>query len=225
MRTIRFATQVSLGLLLLTACARLASAQTYIWTDERGVVHAAADPSEVPAKQREKAVHDAAARPDKVTIAPADPDNANVPAAPAPASSRKHTGGHGVDLDADPEVTPAANDDDASTPKAKRLDPNKLPPPDPGFEWHCATDPEGGPPKCEQFEKKSNRLNRRADARRAAREKLGVTDPTQEFDPDVRKRVDQQADEEFKKSTPVPKTKGSTGPDDDDSESSDDSQD
>jgi hypothetical protein len=230
--------------LLLTGCARLAGAQTYVWTDARGVVHAASDPSEVPAAQREKAMRDAVGRRDRVTIAPAGEDAVPAaPAAPAPPSTSgrkrghaaepeapqrsfegdapKDTTGGGVGLDANPQVTPPA-------PKQAPPDPKKftgqgLPPPDPGFEWSCIPDTEGGPPKCEQFEKKNNKRERRADARRKAQDALGVNDPTDEFDPDVAKRVDQRAEEEYKKTTPTPTTKAPKHPrdDDDDSESSD----
>ncbi len=244
MRAIRFASFVSLGFLLLTACARPAAAQTYIWTDDHGVVHAAADPSEVPANQREKALRDAVGRRNSVTIAPAE--DAAVPAAPAPSAGpekarkppaptpRSFEGdapdmnGGGTSLDANPEVTPGAKGDEL---KPKKFAGKGLPPPDPGFEWNCATDPEGGPPKCEQFEKRNNKRDRRAAARKAAREQLHVDDPTQEFDPDVAKKVEQRADEEFKKSTPVPTAKApkrSASGDDEDggnSESSDDSED
>ncbi|HKC50600.1 MAG TPA: hypothetical protein VKF60_07385 [Myxococcota bacterium] len=219
MRATQFATGVSLGFFLVTACARLAAAQTYVWTDDHGVVHAASDPSEVPAKQREKAMRDAIGRRSGVTITPTDDDA--VPAAPSPVApesprrapepaTRPYEGdapgmnGGGVGVEANPQVTPRAKHDE---PAANKYRGNQLPPPDPGFEWNCATDPEGGPPKCEQFEKRNNRRDRRAAARQAARDALGVSDPTEEFDPDVAKKVERRAEEEFKKSTPVPTTK------------------
>lgn len=233
MSTIRFTTFVSLGFLLLSTCARLAGAQTYVWTDERGVVHAASDPSEVPAKQREKAVRDAAGPSTRVTITPADD---SVPAAAAPSApsirarsepeprsfegdAPAETSGGGVGLDAKPEVTPEAN---AVPPKPKEYTGKGLPPPDPGFEWHCPADPEGGPPKCEQFEKRTNRRERRVEAREKARKALGVG-PNDEFDPDLAKRVDQRAEEEFKKTTPVPATKAPERSEDDE-ENSDESE-
>lgn len=246
MRTLRTVTRVSLGVLLLTACARLAGAQTYIWTDERGVVHAAADPSEVPASQREKSIRDAANRRPAVT---SDSEEAQPPA-PVPAAKPRHaatkdeapaaparsyegdgpaeTTGGGIGLDAKPEVTPGPTPS-KEVPEPKEFTGKGLPPPDPGFEWHCATDPEGGPPKCEQFEKKSSKRERRADARRKARAALGV-EGTDEFDPEVAKRVDERAEEEFKKTTPVAKTKAPERSEDDedygdDGDSSDDSDD
>ena len=190
MRTIRLTARVTLGLLLLAGCARVAGAQTYVWTDERGVVHAASDPSEVPASQREKAIRNAEGRRDSVTISP-DP----TPAAP-------DTSNMGTGLDVDPEVTQQQADDEAPT--SKRLNPNKLPPPEAGFEWNCPTDPEGGPPKCEQFETKSSKRDRRAAAREKARRELKVK-PVDEFDPEVARRVNQRAEEEYKKTTIVPK--------------------
>jgi hypothetical protein len=183
---------VTLGLLLLAGCARVAGAQTYVWTDERGVVHAASDPSEVPASQRAKAIRDAEGRRDSVTISP-DP---TPPAAPD--SSNMGTG-----LDVEPEVTPDRAAEPEVEPKQKRLNPNKLPPPAPGFEWNCPTDPEGGPPKCEQFETKSSKRARRADAREKAKRELKIK-PGDEFDPDVARRVNERAEQEFKKTTPVP---------------------
>jgi hypothetical protein len=245
MRTIRFASGVTLGFLLLTACARLAAAQTYVWTDERGVVHAAADPSEVPASQRAKAVRDALGHSDRVKIAPpeapADDPEAPVPAAAAPAKTapkapkeperpyRSFEGddpretNSGVGLDTNPEGTSRAQKPEPKA-KQKEVDPNHLPPPDPGFEWHCATDPEGGPPKCEQFEKRSSRRERRAEARQKAQKELGVDDPTDEFDPDVAKKVQKRAEQEFKETTPEPSMKAKrSGPDDEDeSDSSED---
>jgi hypothetical protein len=241
MRATRFASFVFLGFSLLTACARLAHAQTYIWTDERGVVHAASDPGEVPANQREKAMRDAIGRKSSVTIGPADDGSAPaVPAAPAPSAAPEKTrrgsasapttprsfegdapanlNGGGTGLGADPQVTPGRKPDD---PAPKKYTGKGLPPPDPGFEWNCATDPEGGPPKCEQFEKKANKRERRAAAREAARSELGITDPSDEFDPEVAKRVDQRAEEEFKKTTPVPTTKAPKHPAGDDDDSGD----
>ncbi|MFI5316036.1 MAG: hypothetical protein ACHQ6T_10050 [Myxococcota bacterium] len=201
MRTIQLLTSASLGVLLLAACARVASAQTYIWTDERGVVHAAADPSEVPASQREKAVRDASNARPAVKVIPEE--DAPVPASPrvSPIPSDDASGPSSRPTHKVRKSQPPAADEQP----AKKLDPDHLPPPDPGFEWNCANDPEGGPPKCEQFEKKSSKRARRADARDAARQELGVS-PTDEFDPDVAKKVNERAEEEFKKTTPTPTT-------------------
>lgn len=203
MRTLRLTSGITLGLLLLTSCARLAAAQTYVWTDERGVVHAASDPSEVPANQREKAIRNAEGRRDSVTISP----EPTPPAAPAGDSGGMS--GSGVGLDVEPEVTPQG-EPEPEEPKQKRLNPNKLPPPEPGFEWNCPTDPEGGPPKCEQFEKQSSKRERRAAAREKARSDLKIK-PGDEFDPEVARRVNQRAEEEFQKTTVVPKVGGSEG--------------
>ncbi len=196
MSAIHIAGRVTLGFLLLAGCARLAGAQTYVWTDERGVVHAASDPSEVPASQREKAIRNAEGRPN-IRISP-DP---TPPAAPAGDSSNM-----GVGLDVEPEVTgQPQEDEEEAAPKAKRVGPNKLPPPRDGFEWNCATDPEGGPPKCEQFETKSSKRARRADARNKAKSDLKIK-PGDEFDPEVAERVNRRAEQEYKKSTIDPKT-------------------
>jgi hypothetical protein len=244
MRTLRTITRVSLGVLLLTACARLAGAQTYVWTDERGVVHAASDPSEVPENQRAKAIRDAANRRPAATSdsqasdspAPVVPPRQHrssaakdeAPAAPTRSyegDDPAETAGGGVGLDAKPEETPAPEPKRAAQeePEAKKLT-KGLPPPDEGFEWHCATDPEGGPPKCEQFEKKSSKRARRAEAREKAREALGV-EGTDEFDPEVAKRVDERAEQEFKKTTPVAKTKAPKASDEEDSGDESDSSD
>jgi hypothetical protein len=219
MRTNRFVHTLGFCGFLLVACARLAAAQTYIWTDERGVVHAAADPSEVPAKYRQKAVENASKAPPEVKIVPQDPEQ--VPAAPAPRASQKNAPaaprsyeGEGTTIKADPNVGPAPAD---PTPHAKGQagGPHGLPPADPGFEWQCLTDPEGGPPHCRQEEKKYHKRARRAEARENARKQLGV-EPTDEFDPDVAKKVNQRAQEEFDKTTPEPTTKGEVRPNVDD---------
>jgi len=233
MRTIRLATGVTLGLFLLAFCARLAGAQTYVWTDERGVVHAAADPSEVPPAQRAKAMRDALGRRDKVNItAPNEDASQAPPAAAAPAKApeapyRSFEGDAprevhgGVGLEADPQVTPQKRKPEPKE-KEKRVDPDHLPPPEPGFEWNCATDPEGGPPKCEQFEKKSSRRERRVEAREKAQKELGVDDPSDEFDPDVARKVQERTEREFRDSTPEPKTKAKRSSDDDETDSSED---
>lgn len=195
MRTIHLA-RVTLGFFLLATCARVAGAQTYVWTDERGVVHAASDPSEVPASQRQKAIRNAEGRRDSVTIS----QDATPPAAPAASDG---TNGGGVGLDVDPEVTPERQAE-PDEPKKTRLNPKNLPPPDEGFEWNCPTDPEGGPPKCEQFEKQSSKTQRRAAARAKARADMKVT-PQDEFDPEIARKVNQRAEEEYKKTTPVPR--------------------
>jgi hypothetical protein len=204
MRTIQSLTSACLGIFMLLACARVASAQTYVWTDERGVVHAAADPSEVPPQYRAKSVRDASSASSRVKVVPEE--SAPVPAAPRAAP-----------LDPEPPAPATAKsrkqaNDDAEPPK---LPGKGLPPPDPGFAWHCATDPEGGPPKCEQFEKKSAKRARRAEARAKAREELGIG-PTDEFDPDVAKQVDERAQKEYEKTTPVPTTKAPARSEDDD---------
>jgi hypothetical protein len=217
MRTNRFVQSLVVCGFLAVACARLAAAQTYIWTDEHGVVHAAADPSEVPAKFRQKAVENASkARPEVKVV----PDQ--VPAAPAP---RSHPSDaverpyEGDPINANPGAGPGAGGSTAPQ-KGQASGPHGLPPADPGFEWQCATDPEGGPPRCRQEEKKYHKRDRRAQARENARKELGV-EPTDEFDPDVAKKVNQRAQEEFDKTTPEPTTKGVVRPNVDDESGSD----
>jgi len=223
MRTNRIVGSVCLCGFLLVACARFAGAQTYIWTDERGVVHAAADPSEVPAKYRQKAVRDASRTRPEVKIVPDE----QVPAAPA-AAARGHASdpveqsNDGINLDANPNTGPGAPDDNPKG-RPKGAGPHGLPPADEGFEWHCATDPEGGPPHCQQLEKKYHKRERRAQARENARKDLGV-EPTDEFDPDVAKKVNKRAQEEFDKTTPEPTTKGVLRPDVEDDIGSDSSE-
>ena len=58
------------------------------------------------------------------------------------------------------------------------------------------------------------------EARENARKQLGV-EPTDEFDPDVAKKVNQRAQEEFDKTTPEPSTKGVVRPNVDDESGSD----
>jgi len=215
MRTNRYVSALGLGGFLLLACARLAAAQTYIWTDERGVVHAAADPSEVPAKYRQRAVENASKSRPEVKIVPQDQQ---VPAAPAPRPSepppQQSYEGNGTTIHANPDVAPAPAERGPLKP-GQTAGPHGLPPADPGFEWQCLTDPEGGPPKCTQEEKKYHKRARRAEARENARKQLGV-EPTDEFDPDVAKKVNQRAQEEFDKTTPEPTTKGVVRPNVDD---------
>lgn len=219
MRTNRFVSSLGFCGFLLVACARLAAAQTYIWTDEHGVVHAAADPSEVPAKYRQKSVENASKSRPEVKIVPQD----QVPAAPAPSAAPKGAlkneptprpyEGEGTTINASPHGGQrAADPTPTSTSNAKGpAGPHGLPPADPGFEWQCLTDPEGGPPHCRQEEKKYHKRARRAEARENARKELGV-EPTDEFDPDVAKKVNQKAQEEFDKTTPQPSTPGEMRP-------------
>ncbi|HXZ85851.1 MAG TPA: hypothetical protein VEI82_10200, partial [Myxococcota bacterium] len=99
----------------------------------------------------------------------------------------------------------------------------KLGKPDPGFEWHCLTDPEGGPPKCTQEEKKYDKRRRRAEARANAERELGVTPADEAADPDIAKKVNERAKQEFEKTTPTP-TRGAppkTSSDDGDAEDQD----
>lgn len=212
MRT-KHVSAVTLGSLLLVACARLAAAQTYVWTDDRGVVHAAADPSEVPAKYREKSVQNASKSRPALKVVPEDP----VPAAPrgTASDSMEQAGGAGVEVN--PNVT---DDEPAPKAKGKNAGPHGLPPAEDGFEWQCASDPEGGPPHCQQMEKKYHKRDRRAAAREKARKDLGVG-PTDEFDPDVAKKVDKRAQEEFDKTAPEPVQKGVVRPNVDDESGSD----
>ncbi len=218
---------VCLGLLTLLAVARSASAQTYVWTDEHGVVHAAAEPAEVPAKYRAKALQDAQRPHSNLTVlpppdAPAAPEAEVVdPTAPAPMKP-----GHKPQYapppkaaEPDPEAaqaTPPADDDE---PKKKK----GLGEPAPGFEWHCTPDPDGGDPKCEQFEKRANKRARHAAARAEARKQLGV-DPEAENDPEVKSELQRRADKEYEKTTQKPVApKHGTGDDgEDESEESED---
>ncbi|HTO53640.1 MAG TPA: DUF4124 domain-containing protein [Myxococcota bacterium] len=208
MRTNRVVHSLCVGFLLL-GCARLASAQTYIWTDERGVVHAAADPSEVPAQYRQKAVQNAAKGSPGVKIVP----DANVPAAPQTHSSDplEQSNNGGTSLSANPHANPQPADPPAKPKASGKSGPYGLPPADEGFEWHCAADPEGGAPHCEQLEKKNAKRARREQAREKARKELGVG-PTDEFDPEVQKQVDKRAAEEFDRTTPTPSTKATARP-------------
>jgi uncharacterized protein DUF4124 len=216
MRT-KHVSAVTLGALLLVACARLAAAQTYIWTDDHGVVHAAAEPSEVPAKYREKAVQNASKSRPGVKVVPED----QVPAAAAPGARASHsmdqTGGGGIEVN--PNVT---GEDEPAPTKAtgKNAGPHGLPPAEDGFEWQCASDPEGGAPHCQQMEKKYHKRERRAQAREKARKDMGIG-PTDEFDPDVAKKVDKRAQEEFDKTAPEPTQKGVVRPNVDDESGSD----
>jgi uncharacterized protein DUF4124 len=220
MRTNRFVHSLGFCGFLLVACARLAAAQTYIWTDERGVVHAAADPSEVPAQYRQKAVENASKARPAVKIVPEE----SVPAAPAPPTAsqkaQKNAPAEPRSYEGDPQpikANPQAGPGNASSvPKSKgQPGPHGLPPADPGFEWQCLTDPDGGPPHCTQEEKKYHKRARRAEARENARKELGV-EPTDEFDPDVAKKVNQRAQENFDQTTPEPSTKGVVRPNVDD---------
>jgi len=202
MRMNRCFPPTALVLLAALALPRLAGAQTYIWTDERGVAHAAADPSEVPPQYREKAVHDAAVQRPSVRVVP-DDNPAPVARMPSPASHAPDNGTQppAANAPGSADPTPRAPNRDDPDPRTRALGK-----PDPGFEWHCLTDPEGGPPKCTQEEKKYNKRARRADAREKAEKELGVQ-PGDEADPDVQRKVDQKAEEEFKKTTPTPTTK------------------
>ncbi|HTO08598.1 MAG TPA: hypothetical protein VMR86_16235 [Myxococcota bacterium] len=217
MRKNRFVS--SLGFcVVLVACARLASAQTYIWTDDRGVVHAAADPSEVPAQYRQKAVENASKSRPAVKIVPED----QVPAAPAPSSPRaaqksapapepRSFEGEGTSINAHPELGPGKAATPTGAAAKGQAGPHGLPPADPGFEWQCLTDPEGGPPHCRQEEKKYHKRARRAQARENAQKQLGIQ-PGDETDPDVAKKVNQRAQEEFDKTTPEPSNSGEVRP-------------
>jgi uncharacterized protein DUF4124 len=210
MRMNRAVRSLCVGLLLL-GCARLAAAQTYIWTDDRGVVHAAADPSEVPAQYRQKALENASKASPGVKIVP----DATVPAAPMRPQSDPvdESNNGGTSLSANPHTAPRPP---AEPPAKVKTTPNGpgpygLPPADDGFEWHCASDPEGGAPHCQQLEKKNVKRARREEARTKARKDLGVTEQD-EFDPEVQKQVDKRAAQEFERSTPEPSNKAVVRP-------------
>jgi hypothetical protein len=214
MRTTRLFLSAGLGFLVLCAAAHQASAQTYVWTDERGVVHAAADPSEVPAPYRQKSIENAQVQRPTMTVVPDDaPPAAAAPmhvepdaAAPAP---------HHRAAPPDPSPQAAAANPDDPDPRTR-----KLGKPDPGFEWHCLTDPEGGPPKCTQEEKKYDKRARRADARAKAEAALGATPEAEASDPDLQRKVDKLAEKEFNKTTPTP-THGAAKKSDDEGDAED----
>ena len=216
MRNTRLFVWAGLGFLALSALARPVSAQTYVWTDERGVVHAAADPSEVPAQYRQKSVENAQVQRPTMTVVPDDAAPAaaaptQMDPAPAPAPVPHH---HAVAAPPDPQkVAPNPDDPDPRT--------RKLGKPDPGFEWHCLTDPEGGPPKCTQEEKKYDKRARRADARARAEAQLGATPEAEAADPDLQRKVDKLAEKEFNKTTPTPTHGGATQKSDDEGDAED----
>ena len=213
-----------LALLALVAASRGARAQTYIWTDERGVVHAAADPGEVPEKYRAKSVHDAQRPRSNVTVLqpdePETPAAAETPNAEAPMKPGKKP------EFAPPKAAAPAPEEAAPQAAAPPADdapkPKGLPAPAEGFEWSCTADPDGGKPKCEQFEKRSSKRQRHAAARAEARKQMGI-DPDQENDPDVKAEMQRRADKEYEKSTKQPPapTHGSNGDDDSSSDDSD----
>jgi len=221
MRNTRRLALPCLALLALVAAARGARAQTYIWTDERGVVHAAAEPSEVPEKYRAKSVHDAERPRSNVTVlqpdepaTPAAADTPNTEAPMKPGKKPEHAPKPAAAPAPPPEDAPpqAAADDEAPKPKG-------LPAPADGYEWSCTADPDGGKPKCEQFEKRSSKRQRHAAARAEARKQMGV-DPDQENDPDVKAELQRRADKEYEKSTHKPPA-GAPSNDGDDSDSGD----
>jgi hypothetical protein len=216
---------VCLGLLTVLAIARSAAAQTYVWTDEHGVVHAAADPGEVPAKYRTKSVQDAE-RPhsnSKLTVLPppdapaaAEGDAAD-PTAPAPMKpGHKPAYAPAPKTEAPAEPTAAAPPSDTDEP----VKPKGLGEPEKGFEWHCTPDPDGGKPKCEQFEKRSSKRDRHAAARDTARKQMGV-DPDAENDPEVKAELQRRADKEYEKTTKKPPAPKRGSDDDDESGDSD----
>jgi len=212
------------ALLALVAAARGARAQTYVWTDERGVVHAAAEPSEVPEKYRAKSVHDAERPRSNVTVLPppepAAADTPDDPLAPAPMKPGKkpeHVPAPKAAETPAPDDAPQAkgvSDDEVPKPKG-------LPAPAEGFEWSCTADPDGGKPKCEQFEKRSSKRARHAAARDEARKQMGIDPDAESNDPDVKAEMQRRADKEFEKTTKKPPAPVHPS-DGDDSESDDD---
>ena len=208
-----------LGFLAAFALARDAGAQTYVWTDERGVVHAAAEPEEVPAKYRAKAVQDAQRSrsnlnvlppPEPAAPEPGSADEATAPAPMKPGHRPKHAepAKSGTPDDAAAKDAPPAEDEEP--PKQKGLGE-----PAPGFEWNCTPDPDGGKPKCEQFEKKSSKRSRRASARAEARKQLGV-DADTEYDPELEEQLQRRAEKEYEKTTQKPPAPAPSEGDDDD---------
>ena len=229
MRNARRLALPCLALLALVASARGARAQTYIWTDERGVVHAASEPSEVPEKYRAKSVRDAQRPRSNVTVlapdepaAPAESDAPNAEAPMKPGKKPEH-------LPPPKAATPApAPTEGAPPPQAaasgdETPKPKGLPAPAEGFEWSCTADPDGGKPKCEQFEKRSSKRQRHAAARAEARKQMGV-DPDEENDPDVKAEMQRRADKEYEKTTTKPPAPARSN-DGDDSDSGGDSDD
>jgi Domain of unknown function (DUF4124) len=211
-----------LGVLILVAAARSASAQTYVWTDERGVVHAAAEPSEVPEKYRAKAVKDAQRPRSNVTVLP-PPDPAAPEADPAdPTAAAPMKPGHKPEFAPAPKPKPETPPEEAKAPEPEETPAKKpgLPDPAPGFEWSCTANPEGGKPKCEQFEKRASKRARHAAARAEARKQLGV-DPDSANDPELQEELQRRADKEYEKTTKKPEAK-EPGGDDEESEDSED---
>lgn len=210
-----------LGVLTLVAAARSANAQTYVWTDERGVVHAAAEPSEVPEKFRAKAVKDAERPRSNVTVLP-PPDPPAAPETDDPTAPAPMLPGHKPAHAAPPKPeTPAADAPKTVEPGEAAAAKKGLPEPAPGFEWSCTADPDGGKPKCEQFEKRSSKRARHAAARDAARKQLGV-DPDAENDPEVQEQLQQRADKEYEKTTRKPPVPDAHPADDEDSDDPED---
>ena len=151
-------------------------------------------------------------------MTPAAPESDADPSAPAPMKPghRPQFAPPPKAAEPGPEAAPATPPaDDENEAKKKGLGE-----PAPGFEWHCTPDPDGGKPKCEQFEKRASKRARHAAARDAARKQLGV-DPEAENDPEVKADLQRRADKEYEKSTQKPKEPKHSGADDAEDESDD----
>jgi hypothetical protein len=204
--------------------APLCRAQEYSWIDENGHMHIASDPSEIPAKFRQKAVEDALKASGRVEIVPVEKakpgDKATVgprkPTQLTPEQARikkeyedlmweerqqKVNSQQYLPRDKD------AEDEAAEEKRAKREEreeeTGKKEVPE-GFQMECQHNERARGPDCRLVETQDSMSRRHRDAYEKALDDLGVSESQLAKDPDLKKEVGKQTEKNFQRSTPDP---------------------
>lgn len=195
---------------------RLAAAQDYQWTDERGSVHFASDPSEVPARFRENAVRDALKREQSKPAAPAaaaPESGSEIPAAPryrdprqiSPEQMQRKIDSNRIGRQAEQDAAAArahqkaiddqeeAQRDQRAAQRQKEKDDEGRPAPREGSHrecWNVVYSDGSKGRECRDMENGDRLLARHDRAREKALDKLGVTEEEAAKDPELQKKLD-----------------------------------
>jgi hypothetical protein len=201
------------GVLLASA----ASAQEYTWTDERGGIHMASEPSEIPVRYRDTAVH-AAGDSERVKIVPTEPTPSGSgarkakPAKPERTQAERETAYRyemlkeqndnrdraQADRERDDRMDAAREREEKRENADFHLDASKAK----GFEKRCQLGPKEV--ECSMEETEDVRMQRMQDSLDKAQEELGVDAKDLEEDPSLNEEIQKRGLEKFDQSDPDP---------------------
>lgn len=219
--------------LTLFALSTPVAAQEYTWTDERGNVHMASDPSEIPARYRNSAVHAGGADSSRVRIVPmepaAAPKAADKTAGKTPDPRRREaaerTKRWNEEREASLRAKSARDDEERREAARERREAFAENPPDSsspdaqrtrGFRKVCDRVDSDGNTECRLEENEERAAQRMQDAYDKAYDDLGVDEQDVRDDPGLRREIERRALEDWRENRLDPHSSDyEGGPDED----------